>query len=366
LNEELRASRFPSVAAQRARRAPTFRSRAPLRLGLAGGGTDLSPYCDLYGGAVLNATIDRYAFASVTLAGGSAVTLQAGDLAVEEQAPAGALALEGPLQLHRAVYNRVVRDFHDGRPFGVRIATMIDAPPGSGLGSSSALVVALVDAFRAALELPLGRYDVAHLAFEIERQDLGLAGGRQDQYAAAFGGFNFIEFLANDRVIVNPLRLTAAVTNELQSSLVICFSGQSRASETIIAEQISSVRERDDEVLESMHRLKSTAIEMKHAVLQGDIDRVASLLDQAWVAKKRTAHNVTNPLIDRLREVGRESGAKAAKVSGAGGGGFMMFLVDPDARSGLLRALREAGASPDMISFSSEGVEAWQTSNAAG
>jgi D-glycero-alpha-D-manno-heptose-7-phosphate kinase len=218
----------------------------------------------------------------------------------------------------------------------------------------------MVEVFRAALDLPLGRYDVAHLAYQIERHDLGLAGGRQDQYAAAFGGLNYIEFLPDDRVIVNPLRLPPQVLNELQSSLVICFTGQSRASDRIIADQIASAREPLDGALDSMHRLKALALDMKVTILRGDLDRIAVLLDQSWGAKKGTSKSVSNPDIERLWEVGHRAGAKAAKVSGAGGGGFMMFLVDPDRRAPLVRALQAAGGVPDIVSFSAEGVEAWQ------
>lgn len=341
-------------------RAVTFRARAPLRLGLAGGGTDLSPYCDKYGGAVLNATIDRYASASLTLMTDPVVLLRADDLDIQEEMEAAELSHVGPLQMHRAVYNRVVKNFKSGRPFGMRLVTMTDAPPGSGLGSSSALAVALVEVFRAALELPLGRYDVAHLAYEIERRDLGLAGGRQDQYAAAFGGLNFIEFAADDRVIVNPLRPAPAIVNELQSSLIICFSGQSRASAQIISDQIGSMEKEDRKVLENLHQLKETARLMKQAILQGDIDRMATLLNESWVAKKATSQKVSSDLLERLWEIGHQNGAKAGKVSGAGGGGFMMFLVDPDRRSQVVRALEREGGKAEAVSLSNTGVEAWQ------
>jgi D-glycero-alpha-D-manno-heptose-7-phosphate kinase len=236
---------------------------------------------------------------------------------------------------------------------------MIDAPPGSGLGSSSALVVALVDVFREALGLPLGRYDVAHIAFEIERVDLALAGGKQDQYAASFGGVNFIEFLPSDRVIVNPLRISSAIMSELQASIVICFTGQSRASEDIILEQVSSIAEREPTVIENLHCLKNDAIEMKQALLVGDIPGMAEILDRSWQAKKATAHRISNSLIESLWDIAHRNGALAGKISGAGGGGFMVFLVDPDERVRVMRALKEGGGTPDSISLAHNGVEAW-------
>ncbi|MGC1302347.1 MAG: dehydrogenase [Caulobacteraceae bacterium] len=339
---------------------PKVRARAPLRLGLAGGSTDLSPYCEIYGGAVLNATIDRFAHASLQVGGGD-VVMRACDLDVEERTPVREMNVKGQLGLHRAVYMRIERDYLDGRGPGLSLTTMIDAPPGSGLGSSSALVVAMVEAFRVAFDLPLGRYDVARLAFEIERQDLGLAGGRQDQYAAAFGGVNFIEFLPEDRVIVNPLRLSSGIINEMQSSLIVCFSGQSRASHEIITDQIAHVKRKDNAPLDGMHQLKQDAFDMKTALLRGDFDEMSRILAQSWIAKKATAASVSNDHIEKLWTAAHEAGAKSGKVSGAGGGGFLMFMIDPERRSDLMRALRIAGGEPDTVSFTAEGVEGWAT-----
>ncbi len=335
------------------------RARAPLRLGLAGGGTDLSPYCDLYGGAVLNATIERHAYASLTL-GGDRVVLRACDLDHCETAEPQTLTLEGPLGLHRAVCLRIAREFMGGAVPPLALQTMIDAPPGSGLGSSSALVVAMVEAFRVALDLPLGGYDVAHLAFRIEREDLKLAGGRQDQYAAAFGGVNFIEFLPGDRVIVNPLRLSAPVLNEMQASLVVAFTGQSRRSDAIISDQIAHVADRKAAAMEGMHRLKEDAVEMKLAMLRGDVTAMGRVMDRSWAAKKATSSMVTTPAIDRMWSAAHAAGALSGKVSGAGGGGFVMFLCDPARRSDVMRALKAEGGEPSPVSFSLEGATGWR------
>ena len=346
----------------RSGQAPNWgvRARAPLRLGLAGGGTDLSPYCDQFGGAVLNATIDRFAFAHIEERADGQLAFRARDIGVEEMmAPMLPAADHGELALHRAVYAHVCQTWLDGRTPALTVSTTSDAPAGSGLGSSSALVVALVEAFRVALDLPLGPYDVARLAYRIERVDLGLAGGRQDQYAAAFGGVNYIEFLADERVVVNPLRIRRAYLAELESSLVICFTGQSRQSETIINEQVRGLSALDPAVLDGMHRLKQDATAMKEAVLEGDMRRIARVMMRSWEAKKLTATGIATPIVDQLFDLALREGAWGGKVSGAGGGGFLMFCTDPENRYRLTSALNEAGGVASAVKFTLDGAEAW-------
>jgi len=335
------------------------RARAPLRLGLAGGGTDLSPYCDEYGGAILNVTIDRYAFASITPRDDGRVIFEADDLDVGEQLRPGE-ARQSRLMLHQGVYQRMINDFNDGRSVPMTLKTTVDAPAGSGLGSSSALVVAMVDAMRTALGAPLGQYDVAHLAFEIERIDLGLSGGRQDQYAAAFGGINFIEFLAQDRVIVNPLRASTDVVRELESSVVICFSGASRSSAEIIDQQTSAMTSKNAKTIEALHQLKNDATEMKRALLVGNIGKMAEILSHSWKAKQATAKAISTSTLENLYEVALGNGALAGKVSGAGGGGFMFFLVYPENRFRLISALNAAGGQASPAKFTNRGCETWQ------
>ena len=332
------------------------RARAPLRLGLAGGGTDLSPYCDEYGGAVLNSTIDRYAYAFIEPSPDRMLHFVARDLGVEERLEPCDVA-RARLAIHAGVWRRMAALVLDLPP--LRVTTYVDAPAGSGLGSSSALVVALVEAFRTRLGLPLGLYDVAHLAFEVERVDLALAGGKQDQYAAAFGGANFIEFLAHDRVVVNPLRIARGFVNELEASLVVCFSGVSRRSEAIIEDQQRHMTGHDAAAIESLHQLKSDALDMKQALLRGEVRQVAAILNRSWDAKKRTASGVSSPAIDRLHETAMAHGALAGKVSGAGGGGFVMFITPPEDRIALIRALNAGGADASAVHFTTEGAESW-------
>ena len=340
-------------------RTPVVRARVPLRLGLAGGGTDLSPYCDEHGGAVLNVTIDRYAYAFIEPSEDGQVHFIAPDVGLEECFAPSLEAIAGArLQLHAGVLRRMAREFCDGIVTPMRVTSFVDAPAGSGLGSSSALVVALVEAFRTYLGLPLGRYDVAHTAFEIERIELALAGGKQDQYAATFGGANFIEFLAENRVIVNPLRVPTALLNELETSTVICFTGVSRESAKIIDDQTKRMTGPGKD-LANLHQLKSDAIEMKLALLRGEIGHMAVVLNRSWEAKKRTAAGISTALIETLWEHGRAAGATGGKVSGAGGGGFMMFLVPPPRRMQLIKALNAAGGTASGVHFTSEGAESW-------
>jgi D-glycero-alpha-D-manno-heptose-7-phosphate kinase len=338
------------------------RARAPLRLGLAGGGTDVSPFSDEHGGCVMNVTIDKYAYATIDASPSGRVEFHAVDAGQSGQWDAGA-AIEGSAgatQLMAGVYNRICRDYLGDRYPGLRVRTSSDAPPGSGLGSSSTMVVALVRAFAEYFGLPFGEYEVAHLAFVIERQDLALTGGKQDQYAAAFGGFNFMEFYAADRVIVNPLRIKDWVWTELESSLVLYFTGVSRSSAAIIDEQAKNAREGRSDSLQAMFQLKDEAVQMKEAVLLGDIKRFARVMQAGWEAKKRMANSISNPMIDELEALAFRNGAHAAKVSGAGGGGFMMFVCDPVERVNLVRALADAGGQVLDAHFSSSGACSWK------
>ncbi len=338
-----------------------IRARAPLRLGLAGGGTDVSPYADLHGGAVMNVTIDRYIYATLCPLDDDQVIVESVDLGLAQTHRAvPRLPIDGTLDLPKAVYNRIVRDFRDGRPLAVRISTYSQAPAGSGLGSSSTLVVALVQAFSELLGLPLGEYDAAHLAYVIERRDLGLQGGRQDQYAATFGGFNFMEFRAGDAVIVNPLRIKPAVANELEARTILCFTGVSRESAAIIAEQAKNVSRGAARPIEAMHALKEAAVAMKEALLKGDLAAVAATLAQGWASKQAMAAGISNAPIERAMRIAQAAGATAGKVSGAGGGGFIMFLAPLERRHAVLTALAEAGFRAEGCHFVPEGVTAWR------
>ena len=337
------------------------RARAPLRLGFGGGGSDLSPFCDQYGGYVLNATINLFVYAVLELRDEGPVRFVAADREESvEFEPSCDLPLDGVLALHRAVYCRIMRDYNGGKAIPVTLTTYSDVAAGSGLGSSSTLVVAMVEAFKELLTLPLGEYDVAQLAYRIERIDARLMGGRQDQYAATFGGFNFMEFNGDDRIIVNPLRIHRNTVHEMEASLVVCNTGMPRDSDAIIRAQSANVEQRDPQSTEATHQLKQEAVWMKEALLKGNIRRFAEVLEQGWQNKKRTAQGVSNENLERIYQAAMNGGSYAGKVSGAGGGGFMMFIADPLRRPEVFRTLRCQKVHPMTVQFVDQGAIAWR------
>lgn len=338
-----------------------IRARAPLRLGLGGGGTDTSPYAETYGGVVINATVDLYANVTITPNADGQLSLNADDSGVSwTGAPDAQLPLCGKLDLMKGVYNRMCAQFNGGRGLALTVNAYADVPPGSGLGTSSAMVVALVRAFDELFQVRLNPYELAQLAYDIERKDLKLNGGKQDQYAAAFGGLNFIEFGADDHVLVNSLRIPPDVVAEFESSLILFFSGVSRQSARIIDEQTRNVAAGETASVEAMHRLKAIAFQMKQALLKGRIAEVGEILDESWAHKKRTATTISTPELDAIYAAAKDAGATGGKVSGAGGGGFMMFIVDPRRRPQVLRALEAQPGRVFASGLTTGGAMAWR------
>jgi D-glycero-alpha-D-manno-heptose-7-phosphate kinase len=338
-----------------------IRARAPLRLGLAGGGTDLSPFCDVHGGYVLNATLDRYAYAVIQTLDKPELIFSAADRQVRRtERVASELAVDGTLDFHVSVYNYFVRNFNSGKPIPISLSTFCDAPVGSGLGSSSTVVVAIIRAFVELLNLPLDDYFMARLAYQIEREECGLQGGRQDQYSATFGGFNFMEFYEGDRAIINSLRIKNWIICELEASLILYFTGVSRESAKIISDQRDNIKSGSVDSLEAMQGIKREALVMKECLLRGDFEGVAESMRQGWENKKRSARAVSNSEIDSIYDAALASGAKAGKVSGAGGGGFMWFFVPTEKRMDVVRTLVGFGGQVSNCHFTKSGAQAWR------
>jgi D-glycero-alpha-D-manno-heptose-7-phosphate kinase len=336
-----------------------YRSKAPLRIGLAGGGTDVSPYCDLYGGAILNATISMYAYATIELLHTPQIIIDArdrGELVSYDKKDE--LPIDGQLDLATGAYNHIVRKYGPV-PSGFKITTFVDAPAGSGLGSSSTLMVAIIGAFAEWLRLPLGEYDIAHMAYHVEREDLAMAGGKQDQYAATFGGVNFMEFYENQRVIVNPLRIKQKLLFELENNLLLYFTSTSRLSSSIIEMQSKNVNDKNEKSIEAMHQLKEQAHMMKEALLKGKIHDIGTILDYGFRYKKQMASGISNDMMDGFYEKALAAGATGGKISGAGGGGFMMFYCPDNTKFNVKQALSTFGGEFRNYQFVEHGLSTW-------
>ncbi|MDC0584280.1 dehydrogenase [Bacteroidales bacterium] len=337
-----------------------IRSKAPLRIGLAGGGSDVAPYSDIYGGAILNATISLYAYASIVPRDDNKIIINAFDRNERvEYDSMEELPIDGTLDLIKGMYNRVVADFTE-EPLSFELTTYVDAPPGSGLGTSSTLGTAVLGAFAHWLKLPLGEYDLAHLAYQIEREDLLMAGGKQDQYAATFGGVNFMEFYDNDKVIVNPLRIKQSIMNELSNNIVLFYTQTSRQSSNIIKEQQKNVNDHNEDSIKAMHKIKEQAVIMKEALLRGELEKIGEIMDFGWQNKKRMAHNISNPKIDEVYEAALKAGATGGKISGAGGGGFMFFYCPNNTSFNVTKTLSQFG-TVHKYEFTEHGLFSWKT-----
>jgi D-glycero-alpha-D-manno-heptose-7-phosphate kinase len=336
-----------------------YRSKAPLRIGLAGGGTDVSPYSDLYGGTILNATISLYAHATIEPLQEDKIILEAADRSeFETFEKSEALPINGKLDLLKGVYNAVQQD-HGAIKNGFKLTTFVDAAAGSGLGTSSTLVVAIIGAFAEMMRLPLGEYDIAQYAYEIERKRLGLAGGKQDQYAATFGGVNFMEFYSDDKVVVNPLRIKQQYLFELENNLVLYYTSTSRESAKIIKQQSQNVVDKKGASIEAMHQLKQQAQMMKEALLRGKLHEFGEILDYGYQQKRMMAEGISNPLMEDIYETAKKAGATGGKISGAGGGGFMIFYCPANTKYKVISSLERFGGQHKNYQFVEHGLETW-------
>lgn len=337
-----------------------IRSKAPLRLSFSGGGTDVPPYPQEHGGVVLSATINKYAFGTLAPSSDDGFTVESLDYdVVAKYHSEQDLAFDGKLDLVKAVARRLWKDEADR---GLKLFLHSDAPPGSGLGSSSTLVVALIGVFKHRLGLPLTDYEIADLAYQIERKDLGIKGGIQDQYAATFGGFNFIEFLGST-VVVNPLRVDVNSLNELEYNLLLCYTGRTRTSAHILDRQIQSYVQKKSEVMLALARIKAITIEMKNRLLQGRLNDFGALLDDEWQNKKQLDPEITTPRIEEMYECAREAGALGGKLAGAGAGGYLLFYCQFDRKHLVAAALERMGGQVVEFGFEPRGLQTWSVND---
>ena len=337
-----------------------IRSKAPLRLGLAGGGTDVSPFSDIYGGCILNATTSLYAYCDIIPTNNGEINFYLQDKNIKYAYKSQKeLPINGEIDLLKAIYNRIIKDFElDALSFDIH--TFVDAPAGSGLGTSSTLVVTIIGAFSEWLGLPLGEYDIANLAYSIEREDLNLAGGKQDQYAATFGGFNFMEFFAEGKVIVNPLRVREETLNELSRNIVLYYTETSRNSSDIIQLQQKNVTQKNIQSIEAMYKLKEQAIMMKEALLKNDLDEIGNILNIGWEYKKQMAKGITTQLFEDVYASALKAGAIGGKISGAGGGGYIFFYCPQNTRYNVIEALNKFGGKVRRFEFTLSGLKTWK------
>jgi D-glycero-alpha-D-manno-heptose-7-phosphate kinase len=335
-----------------------IRAKAPLRLGLAGGGTDLDVYASKYIGYVLNATISLYAHSVIEPLNNGKIIFESLDNNEKiELNSSEFLYLNGEMDLYKGIYNRIIKDFIK-KPLSFKLTTYSDVPSGSGLGGSSTLVVSIIKAFVEWLNLPLGEYDIAKLAYEIEREDIGIVGGAQDQYAATFGGFNFMEFYGDKKVIVNPLRVKNWIIDELEESMILYFTGIRRSASVIEKEKENVIKK--EKSLEAMHEVKQDAIKMKEYLLKGDIQNFAKILGKSWEAKKRVSNAISNNEIEKIYDLAIKNGAYSGKVSGAGGGGFMFFVVEATKKYNLIKLLNQQGGQVFNFHFTKDGTRGWK------
>jgi D-glycero-alpha-D-manno-heptose-7-phosphate kinase len=333
------------------------RSKAPLRISFGGGGTDVSPYPDERGGATVSTTIDKYAYCTLIERDDEQINVKSLDygMAISYRTPKE-LRYDGKLDLIKAA----IKSMNINK--GVDLLLHNDVPPGTGLGASSAIVVALIGSFKEWQKNPLTDYEIAEAAYHIEREELGIKGGRQDQYGATFGGFNFIEYFGK-RVVVNPLRIKKDILNELEYRLVLCYTGTTRLSARIIDDQISGYVQKKNEVVHALDETKRLATAMKNTLLLGEIDEFGDLLNESWHQKKKFTPKISNPKIDEMYEEARKTGAIGGKLSGAGGGGYLLLLCEFDKRHAVVAALEKMGGNILPFAFEDRGLQTWKVNS---
>ena len=331
-----------------------IRSKVPLRISFGGGGTDVSPYPEEQGGVVLCTTINKYVYCTLATNETKVVNIKSLDYdIVASYRNVEDFKYDGKLDLVKATIKVMKVNT------GFDVFLHADAPPGSGLGTSSTIIVALIGLFKHWQNLPLDDYEIADLAYHIEREEVGLKGGKQDQYATVFGGFNFIEFLG-ESTVVNPLRIKEDVLNELEYRLMLCYTGKRRLSTEIIEDQVSRYIQKDESTVQALNEIKSLALEMKKALLLGRIDELGALLHRSWYHKKKLSPKMSEPYIDEMYEVARNTGVVGGKLLGAGGGGYLLLLCEFDKWHIVAENLEKIGGKVMNFTFEPRGLRTWE------
>lgn len=325
-------------------------ARAPMRLSFAGGGTDFESYYTQFGGMVVSAAIDKYLYVFLTVTQGVNIQIMSADYQTfYRQNAEEEMLWDGDLALPRAVLN------HFNIREGLSMFLASQVPPGTGLGSSSTVAVSVIKALSSLLDLGLSKHEVAELACSIEIDKLRMPIGKQDQYAAAYGGANVIRF-GQEGVSVEPLRLLPETIEDLESNVLLFYTGAAREAARTLAAQDRSVRAGDQTVLESLHTIKAMADETRRCLEGGTLTVFGEILHESWEHKKRLAEGISNPRIDEYYAIARSSGAIGGKIAGAGGGGFLMLYCQPGATSRVTEALERMGLKRMDFSIDFDGA----------
>ena len=337
-----------------------YRSKAPFRISFGGGGTDIESYTKNYTGEVINTTISLFTHTSLQLRNDTKVTFKwVNKDEYEEHDFSDELDCSYGLKLFKATHNHICKRFTITQ-FGCDIVSYQDVPTGSGLGTSSTLIVSLIGVYRELLNLPLGDYDIAEMAVQIERNELKENGGKQDQYASAFGGFNHMEF-KNDIVIVNPIDIKDEVQDELENNIILYFTNFTRKSSDILKEQIKNIEENNNTAMLSLHLLVNQAKLIKACLINTKIEDLGELFNYGFKQKSELAKGITTPEIQTLYDTAMKAGATGGKISGAGGGGFIFFYCPHNTKYNVIKALDELKMGYNQpFTFTKFGLRTWQ------
>lgn len=327
--------------------------RSPVRISFCGGGTDLPGYYEQFGGAVLSAAINKYFYTILGQRADGRVQVISSDLRVFETwhdiytMDLKDSVLEIPLAVLKHVNCQI----------GLDMFLASEIPPGTGLGSSACVCVNILKALTDYVQKPVSKYDLAEKAFHIARNVLKKNVGKQDEYATAFGGLNYITFDPDGGTYVEPIELDPALLRELHSNLMLFFTGAARNSWTILQEQETSTRQHTGSTLEALHEVKALASEMRTALQHGELYQFGTLLHQGWQAKRRISSRISTPRIDGLYALAIQNGALGGKITGAGGGGFLLLYCQPEHQAAVREAMQHTGIREMAFGFDMQGAQ---------